>query len=135
MDNAAKALLIAGGILIGVLIISLSMYMYTSFQTAYEVNMNIVKTTQVSSFNSFLTQFGSENTNIQLTGDVIWNILAYVDAARNDPNSVGMGMRSDGAINADNYKRVLFFTDNCSKVYTYSYTFGPNGVVNRVTVN
>ena len=39
MENASKALIMAGGVLIGVLIISLAVYLFVSFgQTSAEIN-------------------------------------------------------------------------------------------------
>ena len=44
MENASKALLMAGGVLIGLLIIALAVYLFTSFgTTSAEVNRNIIK--------------------------------------------------------------------------------------------
>ena len=39
MENASKALIMAGGVLIGVLVISLAVYLFVSFgQTSAEIN-------------------------------------------------------------------------------------------------
>ena len=64
MENASKALIMAGGVLIGVLIISLAVYLFVSFgQTSAEINSQNAQK-QISQFNS---QFTSYEGNNQLT--------------------------------------------------------------------
>ena len=64
MENASKALIMAGGVLIGVLIISLAVYLFVSFgQTSAEINSQNAQK-QINQFNS---QFTSYEGNNQLT--------------------------------------------------------------------
>ena len=62
MDNASKALVLAGGMLISTLIISICMYMYTAFKTAYFDNMKIHDSIQIEAFNSFFMNYPDEIT-------------------------------------------------------------------------
>jgi len=136
MDNAAKALLIAGGILIGVLIISIAMYMYTLFKGAYSDSMTLLKSYQIARFNSVLTQYGSyDGSNpITLTGDQVWNILSYVEEAKNDDYSIAADIESTGNLTVDNYKKLLFFTDTSLITFNYTYQYGPDGVIREVNI-
>ena len=65
MENASKALIMAGGVLIGVLVISLAVYLFVSFgQTSVEINdENSQK--QLTQFNSKFTSYeGKKNLTI-----------------------------------------------------------------------
>ncbi len=138
MDNASKALLYAGGFLIGVLIISLGMYFYTSFQSAYSENMDILNSHQKDNFNSFLVKYGNNNAIIR--GSDVWNILSYVEDARNNEYSIGREITLSSAFfsldpaASNYYRKRLYFTDTCNNVFKYSYTYGVNGLVSNVTI-
>lgn len=57
MENASKALIMAGGVLIGVLIISLAVYLFVSFgQTSAEINSENSQK-QLSQFNAKFTSY------------------------------------------------------------------------------
>ena len=61
MENASKALIMAGGVLIGVLIISLAVYLFVSFgQTSAEINSQNAQK-QISQFNSHFTSYEGNN--------------------------------------------------------------------------
>ena len=56
MENASKALIMAGAILIAILIISLSILIFTRFQTAAEQETNMDKE-MIQSFNSKISPY------------------------------------------------------------------------------
>ena len=61
MENASKALIMAGGVLIGVLIISLAVYLFVSFgQTSAEINSQNAQK-QINQFNSQFTSYEGNN--------------------------------------------------------------------------
>lgn len=65
MENASKALIMAGGVLIGILIISLAVYLFTDFgSTSAQINaQNSQK--QITEFNSKFTVYeGNDNITI-----------------------------------------------------------------------
>ncbi|MBR6253576.1 MAG: hypothetical protein IKR04_07075 [Clostridia bacterium] len=131
MDNVAKALLIAGGILIAILIISLGAYFLTSFRNIYSENMNSLHTTRVANFNSKFTSYGTT-----ITGYQAWNIISYAREANNSPSSVSSHVDTDGGIlTIDNYEQRLFFMDALLRTYNYSYSYGPEGTVDRIIIN
>lgn len=73
MENASKALIMAAGILIGLLIISLAAYLFTNFgQTAAEINKQNAQT-QIIEFNSRFTAYENKSLTIY---DVI-TIVGY----------------------------------------------------------
>ena len=66
MENASKALIMAGGVLIGVLIISLAVYLFVSFgQTSAEINSENSQK-QLSQFNAKFTSYEGRNNIIKM---------------------------------------------------------------------
>ena len=59
MENASKALIIAGAILLAILLISLGIMIYT--QASGVVNTNAMSEVEISTFNKKFTQYGSSN--------------------------------------------------------------------------
>ena len=59
MENASKALIIAGAILLAILIISLGIMIYN--QASGVVNNNAMTEVEISSFNQKFTQYGTSN--------------------------------------------------------------------------
>ena len=57
MENASKALIFAGGILIGVLVISISIYLLNSYMQFYYENMLTLNSNQIIAFNSYFTKY------------------------------------------------------------------------------
>ncbi|MBO6244393.1 MAG: hypothetical protein J6O41_07550, partial [Clostridia bacterium] len=65
MENATNALLMAGGILIGILILSLAVYLYMSFGAEARENYALIEQQQIVKFNTQFTKYaGSENLTI-----------------------------------------------------------------------
>lgn len=52
MENSSKALLMAGGVLIGILILSLATVLYTSFRESATVTEERIETDRINQFNS-----------------------------------------------------------------------------------
>ena len=81
MENASKALIIAGAILLAILIISLGIMIYN--QAAGVVNNNSMSEVEISSFNQKFTQY--EGTNIRgaqvnaLLNQIIQNNVNYTE--------------------------------------------------------
>lgn len=72
MENASKALIMAGGVLIGILIISLAVYLFTDFgSTSAQINaQNLQK--QITEFNSKFTSYEGYKDK-----DGNWKITIY----------------------------------------------------------
>ena len=85
MENASKALLMAAGVLIGVLILSLAIYLFVSFgQTSAEINEKNRKQ-QIVQFNSQYTVYlGRDDITIydirtiEFYCTCIWFVCLYV---------------------------------------------------------
>ena len=76
MENATNALLMAGGVLIGILILSLAVYLFTTFGgTASKVNDQNVQV-QLTQFNEKFTKYEGISTN------TIYDVITVAGLAR-----------------------------------------------------
>ena len=80
MENASKALLMAAGVLIGVLILSLAVYLFANFGMA---SAEVHKQKDISDINKFNTQFTSYEGKECLIQDVV----SVVNLAINNNNN------------------------------------------------
>lgn len=125
MDSASKAIIIAAGFFIGMLIVSISMYMLTSYRSIYDNSMDQFEAQQIMSFNSFFTQYKSV-----IKGYDAYNIIGKI-------NEINASEEIDYFISFDNNitrEKDFYFTEDLKANYNYSYSFDSDGVVNRVVI-
>lgn len=143
MDNAAKALIIAGGILIAVLIISVAMYMLTTFREGYSSSLDLRDSYRKEAFNATFTKNSSPSpSSVTLRGVDIYNILASVEEASTGSSSINpdIYVTSTSVINVNKdegkyYKKKLFFMESLyNNNYKYSYEYNDAGVVNKIII-
>ncbi len=83
MENASKALIIAGGVLIAMLIISIAVYLFTTYASLGETYDQKLSATEIQKFNANFTKFdGRENIIIQ-------EIVSLVNFAKNYSEQTG----------------------------------------------
>ena len=83
MENASKALIIAGAILLAILIISLGILIYN--QAAGIVNSNSMSDVEITQFNTQFTQYEGEQSGTtvrSLLQEVLSNNMTQDDASR-----------------------------------------------------
>ena len=81
MENASKALIMAAGVLIGILIISIGIYLFTDFgRTAAQINEQNAAT-QLTQFNSRFAVYESEEPKW-----TIYDIITVAGFARENNN-------------------------------------------------
>lgn len=99
MENASKALLMAAGVLIGILIISLGVYLFANFGgTSSQIHADIEKN-QIEQFNSqFTTYVGKDNVTIH-------DIISMANLATQ--NNRNYEFSKQGATGNNNYITVL----------------------------
>lgn len=124
MENASKALIIAGGLLVTILVISVCMYMYTSFKVGYAESMKIHTTQQIHSFNMFFIEYPSV-----VTGYEAYNIIGKVKEVN----------ANDDAVTSISYSGIdrdteFYFTENFKNQYSYTYKFDGDGFVSSVSI-
>lgn len=105
MENASKALLMAGGVLIGVLIISLAVFLFADFgSTSAEINAKNAQQ-QITSFNSKFTAYQGyyegegNNKDWKIT---IYDIVSLAAFAKENNEYYEVNSSSD-----DNYISVI----------------------------
>ena len=82
MENASKALIIAGAILLSILIIAIGMFIFNGAKSTIENSMQSMSTQEVQAFNNEFTGFEGKQTgsNIKaLLGTLIANANTYKD--------------------------------------------------------
>lgn len=87
MENASKALLMAAAVLIGVIVLSLIIYLYSTFSQAKRDNMELINQNQIVAFNA---KYLSYDEREDLTYYDIANIATMVknDNEKNDLNII-----------------------------------------------
>jgi hypothetical protein len=139
MENASKALIIAGAILLSILLISLGIMIYN--QAAGVINNNSLSEVEIATFNSKFTQYEGENVRGS-------SVNALLDAVMSNNRA---------AINAgEDNKKIVLVNDGTSislvgssivttgvtkkaqtgKTYTVKITeYGSTGLVKRITIS
>ena len=141
MENASKALIIAGAILLAILLISLGIMIYT--QASGVVNTNAMSEVEISTFNKKFTQYGTSNVrgsqinalidaviqnNLSNSGDESRKVKIYT----NDAATTKWG---GTAVTTPTAITTASFTALSGKTYNVTYT--PNsttGLVEQILV-
>lgn len=108
MENASKALLMAAGVLIGILIISLAVYLFVSFgSTSAELHKQNEEQ-QIAQFNSQFTSYeGKECT--------IYDVITVANLATENNKYYEFPKRTSKTNGKDNYISVQINNINLSK--------------------
>lgn len=131
MDSASKAIIIAGGLFIGVLIVSISMYMLTTFRDVYNDSIAQFDAQQISSFNSFFVNYPST-----IKGYDVYNIIGKINEVNADSNNeYFIYFNNDTTIETINPKEYFYFTEKLEYDYSYSYDLDIDGVISRVYIS
>lgn len=93
MENASKALLMAAGVLIGVLILSLGVYLFVNFSQHASQTYDQIKEDQIN-------QFNSEFVTLQGKSDItIYDVISTVKRAQEFNNVNELNPADDSFIN------------------------------------
>ena len=125
MENASKALIIAGGVLLGVALIGLALYLFASARGLVDASDSIIYANQIESFNRFYFSF---DTGEKITGLDAINII---NKAKND-NSSDVSV-SEIALNAPAPEKIDV-SNYFNKIYSYSYTLNSDGAIKAITI-
>lgn len=140
MDNASKALVIVGGILISVMIISLAMFVLASARGVSKASEERVTASQKLAFNRFFEYYGSTIEAIDA-----YNILGKIDDIRNDAYAIGkVSLTVDSVEITDideTHEWVEIKVDSSGKqkiepiTYSYSYfDYNNDGIIDTVSI-
>ena len=136
MENASKALIIAGAILLAILIISLGIMIYN--QASGVVNNNAMTEVEISSFNQKFTQYGTSNVR----GAQV-NALLQAVVNNNISNSNDTSKQVKIQQNGDNWQdktKKQATADAIKKIptealtgKTYTITYNPDSATGLIT--
>ena len=87
MENASKALIIAGAILISILIIAIGMYIYTSSTGSINEAISQMDTQEVQAFNSQWTNYEGVQTGSQVKS-MITQMIGLANTYKDEPAKV-----------------------------------------------
>lgn len=145
MDNAAKALIFAGGILIGILVISVSLYIIASARGTAKISNEKIQANAVESFNRFYVAYGDGNgttisaidaVNIyrKASDDKTKNYITHsMEISTGDfPNDIIEFSNSIDGINLSNNENDYASTLN--QDYRYSYTKDFDGYIYKIKI-
>ena len=122
MENASKAVIMAGGVLIAVAIISIALYAYTNFRGYAESQEEMLTATQIANFNRFYEAY-REGTDTIRGVDVINIINKAKDDEIEDVSPIPSALTGDSQ--AESYLIM----------YDYNLGYDSLGKVNRITIN
>lgn len=100
MENASKALIIAGAILISILIIAIGMYIYTSSSSSIYGATSQMNSQEVTAFNQTWTNYEGTQKGSNCRG-LISQIIANNSTNKEDPTKL-ISIKFDGVNGADN---------------------------------
>lgn len=126
MENASKALLMAAGVLIGLLIISLAVYLFVSFgSTSAEIHKQN-EAQQIAQFNSQFTSYEGKDCTI-------YDVITLANLATDNNKYYGFENRTIKTQEKDNYISVQIRNDQLNSVIGVGYIEGGtngNGSIN-----
>ena len=130
MENASKALIIAGAILLAILIISLGIMIYN--QASGVVNNNAMSEVEIQSFNQKFEQY--LGTNVRGA-----NVNALMSAVRNnnittDDDSEKISVTGAVTVNTDGTTNGSADTGKTYKVEVPSTGYTTGGLISTITV-
>ena len=129
MENASKALIIAGAILLAILIISLGIMIYN--QAAGVVNNNAMTEVEVTSFNQKFEQYFGENVRGA-------NVNSLINAVRTnnmstDDKSQQVTIAGNAGLSADGSTRAA--TGQTYKVYVPDDGYTTGGLIKTINID
>lgn len=92
MENASKALIIAGGILIAMLVLSIAVYLFTTYASLGETYDQTLSATEIQKFNANFTKFdGREDIIIQEIVSLANFVRSYNEQTGEETVNVSLG--------------------------------------------
>ena len=79
MENASKALIMAGGVLIGILIISIGVYIFSSYAKYSSNAYDQMETAQIEQFNNQFLKYYDITTQTKIQNGTGSVIKSYID--------------------------------------------------------
>ena len=140
MENASKALIIAGAVLIGILIISMGVLLATTLQKTTKTYYTSMNTNEIQKFNSEITKnFIIENGNTYITAQ---GIITLKNILNTETYKDFVTMELEGVSITDNEKFLKKYgtemEENSSekiKKYPVNAKYSDKGMINKITIS
>lgn len=140
MENASKALLIAGSILIAILLIAMGVKVFTSTQGTTDQTEKAMQSTEVAMFNSKFTQYAGENkryAQVRALLDIVSasnstsnrKISVYVGPSNGEANKYELPSDSGGIQNALDNK-----TDYSFRIFIGNGCYNSEGFLEKIYI-
>jgi len=128
MENASKALIIAGAILLSILIISLGIMVYNNAKsTVGEANLD---SETAQTYNSKFIMYAGEN----VTADKVNSLIAAINS-NNATNANIITVTASATTRTGNPSGNMYnYTFNNTTKYDVTYTLGATGLVSTMTI-
>lgn len=134
MDNASKALIMAGGILIGVLIISVSMYIMATARGMARESNEALEASAAESFNRYYQSFPKGGT---ITGIDVMNIYNKVQDDNWRYNEKKTSYHYIAINDVGGYIAAMEAAEGATlmkETYTYNYETDADGYINSISI-
>lgn len=147
MENASKALIMAGAVLVAILIVSLGVVIFNNFSKSVKDNANMDEQ-EIANFNSKLTPYigdsisGSQvNALIQLVISIdssaynskeLGKAVTISYESTNGDNTISVN-KDSGVVNT-NPSATKKVETGAGKFYKVTSEYGDNGLINKITV-
>lgn len=127
MENASKALLIAGSVLIVILLIGVGMLIYSRATGVIDTAATSMNAQEIQAFNSQFTPYEGNQKGSSIRS-LISKVIAS-NASYDDSRKVSINGSSD-ADTLSNYSKEI----NTAKSYTVSFTGFNNGMITGIAI-
>ena len=140
MENASKALILAGSILIAIIIISLGVMIFRNMSNSVTNNTSLDKQT-ISAFNSRIEPYIGENksgSQVNTLRDIAISINNNAKVQGGSMQYVNMTMSNGDTVtsyDSSNNKVTIGVKAETGKIYKVEPTYNPEtGLINTITV-
>ena len=128
MENASKALIIAGAILLAILLISLGIMVFNN--ASETANNNGLSEQEMTTFNSKFLKYEGE-----IKGSEVKTLIQEVNASNANANNQDNGWLVGIGKTITSVEAFSSSGSISNKTYTVSCSYGTNGVVNQITIS
>ena len=131
MENASKALIIAGAILLAILIISLGIMIYN--QAAGVVNNNAMSEVEITQYNSKFTQYVGDNVKGSTVNSVLQVVLTHNLSQDSDDRKVEVKLGTTTTLLSKSATGITTKVENGS-TYKLECSYNTKGLVTGINL-
>ncbi len=135
MENASKALIIAGAILLAILLITLGIYIFQQAQST--VNNSGMSQAEIQTFNSQFTKYEGEKVKGSSVKSLIQEVNVNNSQDESNEHQITVsGVTASASGSAAGYNQYLTSGIKNTKTYTVKITkYGTNGRITTIEVS